>query len=53
MYIYPSELCTFLCYSKVLKDIMGANITQHELLTLARHYNAQCIKERYTKESLR
>lgn len=32
---------------------MGDNITQHELITLSRHYNAQCIKERYTKESLR
>jgi Ca2+-binding EF-hand superfamily protein len=32
---------------------MGDNITLHELLTLFRHYNAHCIKERYTEESLR
>jgi hypothetical protein len=40
-------------YSKMLKEILGDSITQHELITLARHYSAQCIKERYTKESLR
>jgi hypothetical protein len=51
--IYFFYWCTFICYSKMLKDILGDCITQHELLTLARHYSAQCIKEQYTKESLR
>ncbi|KAJ4428509.1 hypothetical protein ANN_24551 [Periplaneta americana] len=64
--IYKQFVCEYLqtdpeqvgiiCYtkvSKVLKEIMGDNITHHELITLARHYNARCIKEKYTKESLR
>jgi hypothetical protein len=49
--IYFFEWC--ICYSKMLKEILGDYITQHELITLARHYSAQCIKEQYTKESLR
>ncbi|KDR17132.1 EF-hand domain-containing family member C2, partial [Zootermopsis nevadensis] len=64
--IYKQFVCEFLktdpdqigviCYanlSKKLKEIMGDSITHHELITLARHYNAQCKKEWYTKESLR
>jgi hypothetical protein len=37
----------------MLKEILGDSITHHELITLARHYSAQGIKEKYTKESLR
>ncbi|KAJ9574140.1 hypothetical protein L9F63_008473, partial [Diploptera punctata] len=53
--IDPEQIGT-VCYtkvSKILKEVMGKNITDHELITLARHYNARCIKEMYTKDSLR
>ncbi|PSN34041.1 EF-hand domain-containing family member C2 [Blattella germanica] len=64
--IYKQFVCEYLktdpnqigniCYtkmSKVLKEIMGDNITHHELITLARHYNARCIRDPYPKETLR